>query len=466
MVKVIVKWNKQVYKDIELDDYKTGVDFKKKLEELTSVPVARQKVMGLGGLLKDDQIISDLKIKPGQTVQLMGSAETLPEPPKEKVVFAEDLVGESGDAETYFYPNGLVNTGNTCYLNASVQSLKAVPELRKVLLDYKGGVVQNDLAESITASFRDTLRELDSSSQKSVTPTKFINAIRKAYPQFAEKTQTEMGEIYAQQDADEFITKLLAAISPKLSEGGKSIVDRLFSGEMEVTLKNTENVDEPPKVESERFEKLSCHISQQTSNLNYGLEQSLQETLEKHSPTLDRNALYMKISRIKKLPPYLLINFVRFEWKNVKKVKAKILRDVKFPMVLDVYDYCTEDYKKELNVTREKLRKIKEEEIMSKKNDLESASKKQKMDEDTPKPSLLDTEETAWYQLSAVITHKGRASNSGHYVGWVKDEKKRWIKYDDDNVSEVSEDEVKKLSGGGDWHLAYILLYSRMNEAP
>jgi hypothetical protein len=63
MVKVIVKWNKQVYKDIETDEFKTGADFKRKLEELTSVPVARQKVMGLGGLLKDDQVLSELKIK-------------------------------------------------------------------------------------------------------------------------------------------------------------------------------------------------------------------------------------------------------------------------------------------------------------------------------------------------------------------------------------------------------------------
>jgi ubiquitin carboxyl-terminal hydrolase 14 len=64
MVKVIVKWNKQQYSDIELDDFKTGADFKKHLEGLTSVPVDRQKVMGLGGLLKDDQLISALKVKP------------------------------------------------------------------------------------------------------------------------------------------------------------------------------------------------------------------------------------------------------------------------------------------------------------------------------------------------------------------------------------------------------------------
>ena len=35
-----------------------------------------------------------------------------------------------------------------------------------------------------------------------------------------------------------------------------------------------------------------------------------------------------------------------------------------------------------------------------------------------------------------------------------------WAKLDDDKVSLVREDQILKLSGGGDWHVAYILLYS------
>lgn len=36
-------------------------------------------------------------------------------------------------------PAGLTNLGNTCYMNATVQCLKVVPELREALKDFKGG---------------------------------------------------------------------------------------------------------------------------------------------------------------------------------------------------------------------------------------------------------------------------------------------------------------------------------------
>jgi len=87
-----------------------------------------------------------------------------------------------------------------------------------------------------------------------------------------------------------------------------------------------------------------------------------------------------------------------------------------------------------------------------------------------------------------VLTHQGRSSSSGHYVGWVKrkegkrprsstEERGRsgcltvsrrvlsppppdeWVKFDDDKVSLVCPEDILRLSGGGDWHIAYVLLY-------
>merc|ERR1712106_509879 len=58
---------------------------------------------------------------------------------------------------------------------------------------------------------------------------------------------------------------------------------------------------------------------------------------------------------------------------------------------------------------------------------------------------------SGYYVLQAVLTHKGRSSNSGHYVGWVRQKGDTWLKCDDDEVSPVHEEDVLKLSGGGDW---------------
>lgn len=55
------------------------------------------------------------------------------------------------------------------------------------------------------------------------------------------------------------------------------------------------------------------------------------------------------------------------------------------------------------------------------------------------------------YELQAVLTHQGRSSSSGHYLAWVKHSGNVWLKLDDDKVSMVLEEDVLKLSGGGEF---------------
>jgi len=71
----------------------------------------------------------------------------------------------------------------------------------------------------------------------------------------------------------------------------------------------------------------------------------------------------------------------------------------------------------------------------------------------------LGSNNSGYYKLQAVLTHRGRSSSSGHYVGWIRQKGDTWIKCDDDVVTVVTSEEVLKLSGGGDWHCAYVLLY-------
>jgi ubiquitin carboxyl-terminal hydrolase 14 len=138
------------------------------------------------------------------------------------------------------------------------------------------------------------------------------------------------------------------------------------------------------------------------------------------------------------------------------------LKDVKFPLVLDIYDLCTESLKKKLAPNRETLRKKRDDELLNK---YKKTEEKEEIKEEEVKYEIeeIGGNSTGCYELFGLVTHKGRSADSGHYVGWVK-ENDRWVQFDDDKVQEVSEDDIKKLSGGGDWHTSYILFYRSKNE--
>jgi len=71
------------------------------------------------------------------------------------------------------------------------------------------------------------------------------------------------------------------------------------------------------------------------------------------------------------------------------------------------------------------------------------------------------------YDLFALVTHKGRDADSGHYIGWVRKNQidataapSEWLVFDDDSVSETDTEYVTShLKGGGDDHMAYLMFY-------
>ena len=68
---------------------------------------------------------------------------------------------------------------------------------------------------------------------------------------------------------------------------------------------------------------------------------------------------------------------------------------------------------------------------------------------------------TGHYDLIAVLTHKGRAADSGHYISYVKRETGEWVQLDDEKLSVKKEEDIKALSGGGDHHMAYLIMYKQ-----
>merc|ERR1712150_294030 len=163
---------------------------------------------------------------------------------------------------------------------------------------------------------------------------------------------------------------------------------------------------------------------------------------------------------------------MRFQFKQKDAVNAKILKDIKFPQVLDVFELCSKELQDKLAPMRTKFkdhedRLVEQLSTLKSKGGKDEALKKDReVTEATPdllEPSSFEDDigsnNSGYYELQAVLTHKGRSSNSGHYVAWVKYKGDTWIECNDDDVNPIHVEDVMKLSGGGDWHTAYPLLY-------
>ncbi|KAL9230576.1 hypothetical protein vseg_005911 [Gypsophila vaccaria] len=473
-LRVSVKWQKKTL-PVEIDATQSPFVFKCQLYDLTGVPPERQKIMVKGGLLKDDAEWSTLGVKEGQKLMMMGTADEIVKAPEKGPVFVEDLPEEEQVANLG-YSAGLFNLGNTCYMNSTIQCLRSVPELKSALLEYSQSGRSNDLDQTshlLTVATKDLFTELDKNA-KPVAPMQFWMVLRKKFPQFG---QLQNGS-FMQQDAEECWTQLLYTLSQSLrsSNAGENLsaVKALFGVDLASRVYCQESGEESTEVESTFA--LKCHISQDVNHLHEGLKQALKSELEKNSPALGRSAIYIKESRINGLPRYLTIQFVRFFWKRESNQKAKILRKVDYPLELDVFDLCSDELKKKLEGPRQILRDEEGRKLGLKPSEKTSSSKdKDVMMVDAEgssneggesstgisqvSPSEKEAHLTGVYDLVAVLTHKGRSADSGHYVAWVKQENGKWVEYDDESPIPQREEDIVKLSGGGDWHMAYICMY-------
>jgi len=489
-VNVNVKWGKEAFSDIEVDLSEPPLVFKSQLFALTSVPPDRQKVMIKGALLKDDEWGKAVP-KEGSTVMLMGSAEVqVVEAPKDAPVFVEDLPeAEQAHMETRAYGSGLQNLGNTCYMNSTLQCLYAVEPLRDALQSHADPGF--DLSSKLTKATKELFMDMKRGGEP-FPPFAFLTTLREKFPQFAQQGQGG----YMQQDAEECWTNLLFTLKEKVQApgGDSSAVDELMGIESRLKLKCEESGEEM-ELEPARGYMLKCNIDSNTNHLHEGLVLGLKDDRERHSEKLGRTALFAGSSVVTKLPEFLTVQMVRFFYKAQVQQKAKVLRKVGFTLELDVYDLCSPELKASLDGPRAAHKAAMDAQL-----EAEKAAKRRnlgaaKADKDkdaaatsadaggaaaAPAPADADMTDAATaagpstasadagshvgaltgkYQLIGCLTHKGRSADSGHYTAWVRQQNGHWVLFDDDTLSLKKDDDILALSGGGDWHMAYMLLY-------
>ncbi|KAL7621199.1 deubiquitinating enzyme [Parahypoxylon ruwenzoriense] len=387
-IPIVVKHQGTKY-DVEVDPESTGEVFKFQLFSLTGVEPERQKILVKGGQVKNHDPLSKFGFNPGQTIMMLGTPgkdarESLLRP-KERIKFVEDMTEAEAAQQEGATPAGLTNLGNTCYLNSTLQILRAIPELQNALVKHRpkhparpGSSPHLDP----TIQLRE-LYKLMSETQEAFTPNAFLTALRITFPQFAERSRTGPG--FAQQDAEEAWSQIVTHLrqrlritdTPDSDSAAESFIDKYMSGEFTSRLECDEpaakEAGEQPIVSKDAFLKLSCHINSTTNHLRDGILNGLSEKLEKRSEALGRDAVYTKTSKISRLPKYMTVHFVRFFWKRETQKKAKIMRKVTFPHELDMVEFCNDELKGMLVPVRDKIREVRKDE-----EDIERARKRRK----------------------------------------------------------------------------------------
>lgn len=220
---------------------------------------------------------------------LLGTKDELAAVPVEIPKFIEDM-NESELASALELPPGMTNLGNTCYMNATVQCLRAVPELRNAVRNFReeAGIVDfsgASPASSIVNSLKTVFAQMDGSI--TVNPVVLLHCLHLAFPQFA---QTGENGVYRQQDANECWGELLRMLQQKLpaeypsaaleavgapvpqaQKKHGSLIEQYFGGTFDVELKCADAPEEAVTQSKENFLQLSCFISQEVKYMHSGL---------------------------------------------------------------------------------------------------------------------------------------------------------------------------------------------------
>ena len=453
---------------------------------------------------------------------MIGSTAAVIQAPATEITFVEDLPeDEQMAASMKNFSPGLTNLGDTCYMNSCLQCLYAIPELRDALEETCGAAAGDNSAgnnaggRALATATRDLFNEIKTSNA-AVTPFRFLALLRQLFPQFA---QVGQGGVYSQQDAEECWSQIVGSLAreaPAIHDLFAIHLDMKLRSEET----SEERVETLTQLTLKCNITIDVNHLGEGFKVALAEERELRSEIAGRDVVFRGDSLVSRLPPV--LTAHLVRMFYKqasaLDAEGSAGNKAKILRSVTFPERLDTYEFCCDALKGELDPARRDKIEAEEIEAMARlkadpraqlnaevkagtKEEADEALEAMKTGEssetDRGSARRVETEESAggsafvadaemadadaaakevaraeasklkcdgtrptgFYDLIAVLTHKGRSSDSGHYESWVRNGDGSWTEFDDHAPLPKTASEILALKGGGDHHMGYILVY-------
>ncbi|KAJ6251615.1 ubiquitin carboxyl-terminal hydrolase faf-y-related [Anaeramoeba flamelloides] len=339
---------------------------------------------------------------------------------------------------------GLRNLGATCYLNSVLQQLFMIPEFRKKILSTPFEKNSQLPLYQLQKLFCNLLWN----EKKFADPEDFCKSF------IGYDGQPINPRI--QQDADEFFNILFQKLENNLKEinykenylydlfGGKLVNQIIGLKETQVKSERLENffVLSLPIIKGKKIEdSLSKYIE---GDRLEGENQYYSEKLGKKIDALKRVCIHT-------LPKNLFLHLKRFEWNFNDMQRYKVNDVCSFPFKLNMKPY-TKDGIENTNGNN---------------NDQDDEDD----DKDDDKEENKSINKNYDYELKGIIVHTGTC-RSGHYYSFIqerelkKKENKRWLRFDDRNISLFDSKNIPDECFGGINPNIKIDMYNQSNEKP
>lgn len=348
---------------------------------------------------------------------------------------------------------GILNMGNTCYINVNIQMILNCDKLNNLLVKQKDNIDTKELLYSYICILNrlDTIRkqenieiqqEEDKIYIRKLKLTSFIEKFRNIFSQVAFNQQDCLeGLAFILNNFHENLSKIHKFDDPHLIlnnlrynnsmkdmclEQCKSDIKNDYSLFFNIFysyyLSNIKCSNCKHNVQKlEQYKEISLNLSKDKKDNN--LEKLLDiyfahENLEDYRcDNCNEKNFCNKNVTLLNTPKYLLIQLKRFEFNTKTYNMSKILEEVNYPLFIDMDKYCLQD-----NINKN-----------------------------------IDTKNI--YTLSSIINHLGASLQSGHYTSFHKI-KDQWFYADDTDINKVEEDFIftnrnKKCS--------YVLIYEKQD---